>query len=54
MEKYNDDCNRTDLQAGGFDRTITGEFMGYVSSNMLNLEGPIIQIFVGFLLAIVG
>lgn len=54
MEKYNDDNNRTDLQAKGFVRTITGEFMGYVSSNMLNLEGPIIEIFVGFLLAITG
>ena len=28
--------------------------MGYVSSNMLDLEGPLIQIFVGFLLAIIG
>ena len=28
--------------------------MGYVSSNMINLDGPLIQIFVGFLLAIIG
>ena len=28
--------------------------MGYVSSNMINLNGPLIQIFVGFLLAIIG
>jgi fucose permease len=28
--------------------------MGYASSNMINLGGPLIQIFIGFLLAIVG
>jgi fucose permease len=28
--------------------------MGYVSSNMINLNGPLIQVFVGFLLAIIG
>ena len=28
--------------------------MGYVSSNMINLDGPLIQIFIGFLLAIIG
>ena len=28
--------------------------MGYVSSNMINLNGPLTQIFVGFLLAIIG
>ena len=28
--------------------------MGYVSSNMVNLNGPLIQIFIGFLLAIIG
>jgi len=28
--------------------------MGYVSSNMINLNGPLIQIFLGFLLAIIG
>jgi hypothetical protein len=28
--------------------------MGYVSSNMINLNGPLIQIFIGFLLAIFG
>lgn len=28
--------------------------MGYVSSNMINLNGPLIQIFVSFLLAIIG
>ena len=28
--------------------------MGYVSSNMINLNGPLIQIFISFLLAIVG
>ncbi len=28
--------------------------IGYVSSNMINLDGPLIQIFVGFLLAIIG
>jgi hypothetical protein len=28
--------------------------MGYRSSNMINLDGPLIQIFVGFLLAIIG
>jgi hypothetical protein len=28
--------------------------MGYASSNMINLDGPLIQIFVGFLLAIIG
>lgn len=28
--------------------------MGYVTSNMINLNGPLIQLFVGFLLAIIG
>jgi hypothetical protein len=28
--------------------------MGYASSNMINLDGPLLQIFVGFLLAIIG
>ena len=28
--------------------------MGYVSSNMIDLDGPLIQIFLGFLLAIIG
>ncbi len=28
--------------------------MGYVTSNMINLDGPLIQIFIGFLLAIIG
>ena len=28
--------------------------MGYVSSNMINMNGPLIQVFVGFLLAIIG
>ena len=28
--------------------------MGYYSSNMINLDGPLIQLFVGFLLAIMG
>jgi len=28
--------------------------MGYISSNMINLNGPLIQLFVGFLLAIIG
>ena len=28
--------------------------MGSVALNMLNLEGPLIHIFVGFLLAIIG
>jgi fucose permease len=28
--------------------------MGYVSSNMINLNGPLTQIFIGFLLAIIG
>ena len=28
--------------------------MGYVSSNMINLNGPLIQIFLGFLFAIIG
>ncbi len=28
--------------------------MGYGSSNMINLDGPLIQLFVGFLLAIIG
>jgi hypothetical protein len=28
--------------------------MGYVSSNMINLNGPLTWIFVGFLLAIIG
>ncbi len=28
--------------------------MGYVSSNMIDLDGPLIQIFIGFLLAIIG
>ena len=27
---------------------------GYVSSNMINLDGPLTWIFVGFLLAIIG
>jgi fucose permease len=30
------------------------ENMGYVSSNMIDLNGPLIQIFLGFLLAIIG
>jgi fucose permease len=28
--------------------------MSYVSSNMIDLDGPLIQIFSGFLLAIIG
>ena len=28
--------------------------MGYGSTNMINLDGPLIQLFLGFLLAIVG
>jgi len=28
--------------------------MGYVTSNMIDLDGPLIQIFIGFLLAIIG
>ena len=28
--------------------------MAYVSSNMIDLSGPLIQIFLGFLLAIIG
>ncbi|MCK9579226.1 MAG: hypothetical protein M0Q92_02105 [Methanoregula sp.] len=28
--------------------------MGYATSNMINLNGPLIQIFIGFLLAIIG
>jgi len=28
--------------------------MGYVSSNMINLDGPLTWIFIGFLLAIIG
>jgi len=28
--------------------------MGYASSNMINLNGPLVQIFVGFLLSIIG
>jgi len=28
--------------------------MGYGSSNMINLDGPLTQLFVGFLLAIIG
>ena len=28
--------------------------MGYYSSNMINLDGPLIQLFVGFLLGIIG
>lgn len=28
--------------------------MGYVSSNMISLNGPLTQLFVGFLLAIIG
>jgi fucose permease len=28
--------------------------MGYVTSNMINLDGPLIQMFIGFLLAIIG
>jgi hypothetical protein len=28
--------------------------MGYISSNMINLNGPLTQMFVGFLLAIIG
>ncbi|MGD0079350.1 MAG: hypothetical protein ABSB80_01725 [Methanoregula sp.] len=28
--------------------------MGYGSSNMINLDGPLIQLFAGFLLAIIG
>jgi hypothetical protein len=28
--------------------------MGYVSSNMIDMNGPLIQIFLGFLLAIIG
>jgi len=33
---------------------IWGNGMGYAASNMMNLDGPLIQIFVGFLLAIIG
>lgn len=33
---------------------IWGNGMGYATSNMINLDGPLIQIFVGFLLAIIG
>ena len=29
-------------------------FMGFVSSNMINLQGPLTGIFIGFLLAITG
>jgi len=28
--------------------------MGFVSSNMINLNGPLTQIFTGFLMAIIG
>jgi hypothetical protein len=28
--------------------------MGYVSSNMINLNGPLVQLFIAFLLAIIG
>ncbi len=28
--------------------------MGYITSNMIDLDGPLIQIFIGFLLAIIG
>lgn len=33
---------------------VWGNGMGYATSNMINLDGPLIQIFVGFLLAIIG
>lgn len=28
--------------------------MGYISSNMISLNGPLTQLFIGFLLAIIG
>ena len=28
--------------------------MSYASTNMINLDGPLIQLFLGFLLAIIG
>jgi hypothetical protein len=33
---------------------IDADNMGYTSSNMMNLNGPLIRIFIGFLLAIIG
>jgi cell division protein FtsW (lipid II flippase) len=28
--------------------------MGYISSNMISLNGPLTQLFIGFLMAIIG
>jgi hypothetical protein len=41
-------------ETGSTDACIRGKTMGYVSSNMINLNGPLTQIFIGFLLAIIG